>query len=170
MKNDPLVIRPFDKATDIAPLSAVWFDASLAAHPFLGRARLLEQRKLIEDLYLPSSETWVACRHDTPVGFISLLDGFIGGLFVSPGCQGQGRPGVDAQGHPVAGCLYAQRTGLCLLHGAGVPGTVPAADRRQRTAFRTRAHAVGVVKDRPGGASLPGRTCRIRPDLRRAAP
>ncbi|MBW4985661.1 GNAT family N-acetyltransferase [Mameliella sp. CS4] len=90
MKNDPLVIRPFDKATDIAPLSAVWFDASLAAHPFLGRARLLEQRKLIEDLYLPSSETWVACRHDTPVGFISLLDGFIGGLFVSPGCQGQG--------------------------------------------------------------------------------
>ena len=49
MKNDPLVIRPFDKATDIAPLSAVWFDASLAAHPFLGRARLLEQRKLIED-------------------------------------------------------------------------------------------------------------------------
>ena len=90
MKNDPLVIRPFDKATDIAPLSAVWFDASLAAHPFLGRARLLEQRKLIEDLYLPSSETWVACRHDTPVGFISLLDGFIGGLFVSPGCPGQG--------------------------------------------------------------------------------
>ncbi|MCR9276036.1 GNAT family N-acetyltransferase [Mameliella sp. AT18] len=90
MKNETCVIRPFDMATDIESLSAIWFDASLAAHSFLGRARLLEQRKLIEDLYLPSSETWVACRQETPVGFISLLDRFIGGLFVSPGYHGRG--------------------------------------------------------------------------------
>ncbi|QFT61138.1 putative N-acetyltransferase YjaB (plasmid) [Sulfitobacter sp. THAF37] len=90
MHTSDLVIRPFDKATDLKPLSDVWFDASLRAHPFLGRARLTEQRRLIEDRYLPLADTTVACLFDRPVGFISLLDSFIGGLFVAPARQGQG--------------------------------------------------------------------------------
>lgn len=89
MQNPNISIRLFDKA-DTETLSAIWFDASLVVHPFIGEARLREQRKLIEDVYLPNAQTWVACQAGTPVGFISLLDSFIGGLFVDPSCQGQG--------------------------------------------------------------------------------
>ncbi|MCC5970877.1 MAG: GNAT family N-acetyltransferase [Pararhodobacter sp.] len=90
MKTLNMVIRPFDAATDIEKLSDIWFDASLRAHPFIGEQRLMEQRQLIKDKYLPEAETWVALRLGKPAGFISLLDTFIGGIFVAPDQQGQG--------------------------------------------------------------------------------
>lgn len=90
MRNQNVVIRPFDAASDSERLSGIWLDASLEAHSFLGAQRLLEQRCLIEERYLPMAETWVACRHAEPVGFISLLDDFVGGLFVAPNQQGLG--------------------------------------------------------------------------------
>lgn len=90
MKNANVVIRPFDAATDLKRLSAIWFDASLKAHPFIGEKRLTEQRKLIEEEYLPKAETSVACLDGEAVGFISLLGSFIGGIFIAPDRQGQG--------------------------------------------------------------------------------
>lgn len=89
MTNENLIVRPFE-ATDTAKLSKIWLDASRIAHPFIGERRLLEQRLLIEEQYLPRAETWVASLGRQPVGFISLLETFIGGLFVSPGRQGLG--------------------------------------------------------------------------------
>ncbi|WP_320410500.1 GNAT family N-acetyltransferase [Ensifer sp. LC499] len=68
----------------------LWFEASITAHAFVGETRLSEQRVLIETVYLPKAETWVAVRDGAPAGFISLLDDFIGGLFVSPKHQGAG--------------------------------------------------------------------------------
>lgn len=90
MENQDVVIRPFCAATDIKKLSAIWFDASLKAHPFIGEPRLLEQRRLIEEEYLPKAETWVACVSGEAIGFISLLDRFIGGIFIAPDKQGMG--------------------------------------------------------------------------------
>ncbi|WP_108262504.1 GNAT family N-acetyltransferase [Mangrovicoccus ximenensis] len=90
MKNANVVIRPFDAATDLKRLSAIWFDASLKAHPFIGEKRLTEQRKLIEEEYLPKAETSVACLDGEAVGFISLLGSFIGGIFIAPDRQGHG--------------------------------------------------------------------------------
>lgn len=90
MKNHDVVIRPYAPGSDLKKLSRIWLDASLLAHPFIGEQRLLEQRTLIEDQYFPNSETWVACVHEEPSGFISLLDTFIGGIFVSPTQQGLG--------------------------------------------------------------------------------
>ncbi|WP_225027631.1 GNAT family N-acetyltransferase [Xinfangfangia pollutisoli] len=90
METQTHLIRPFDAATDIEPLSALWLEASLIAHPFIGAPKLQTQRRLIEEVYLPKAETWVACAQDAPIGFISLLDHFIGGLFVAPAWQGQG--------------------------------------------------------------------------------
>ncbi|WP_440983310.1 GNAT family N-acetyltransferase [Shinella sumterensis] len=90
MKNVDLRIRAYDEASDLLKLSAIWFDASMAAHAFIGEARLREQRVAIETVYLPQAETGVACHAGEPVGFISLLDAFIGGLFVAPGRQGLG--------------------------------------------------------------------------------
>ncbi|WP_421439883.1 GNAT family N-acetyltransferase [Agrobacterium tumefaciens] len=83
-------IRPFDAAADTQILSRIWLDASLLAHPFIGTQRLREQQRLIEDTYLLLSETFVAAQAGDPVGFISLLDSFIGGLFVAPAQQGKG--------------------------------------------------------------------------------
>ena len=90
MKNASVAIRPFDVVTDLKILSTIWFDASLKAHPFIGEKRLTEQRKLIEEDYLPKAETSVACLGGEPVGFISLLGCFIGGIFIAPDRQGLG--------------------------------------------------------------------------------
>ncbi len=85
-----IVIRPYDAAMDLKRLSDIWFDASLKAHSFIGQARLVEQRQLIEEEYLPKAETWVACRGKEAVGFISLLGSFVGGIFIAPDRQGMG--------------------------------------------------------------------------------
>ncbi|HCO55799.1 MAG TPA: GNAT family N-acetyltransferase [Pelagibacterium sp.] len=89
MKNQDVVIRPFE-AADTHKLSHIWLEASLVVHPFIGESRLMDQRALIEERYLPGAETWVATLSDQPAGFISLLETFIGGLFVSPERQGMG--------------------------------------------------------------------------------
>jgi putative acetyltransferase len=89
MKKMGVMIRAY-RAADLEELSAIWFEASITAHAFVGEARLREQRLLIETVYLPNAETWVAIRGGEPAGFVSLLDDFIGGLFVSPRHQGAG--------------------------------------------------------------------------------
>ncbi|WP_427792465.1 GNAT family N-acetyltransferase [Brevundimonas diminuta] len=71
-------------------LSDIWLQASLRAHAFIGEQRLREQQILIKTQYLPDAETWVACRDGQPVGFISLIDSFIGALFIAPDQQGHG--------------------------------------------------------------------------------
>lgn len=90
MKNHDVVIRPYTPDSDLKKLSRIWLDASLLAHPFIGEQRLHTQRVLIEDRYLPNAETWVACIDNQPCGFISLLDTFVGGIFISPDRQGLG--------------------------------------------------------------------------------
>ncbi|CDI08811.1 GNAT family N-acetyltransferase [Agrobacterium sp. CMT1] len=89
MKFEDVIIRPFE-ASDTVKLSNIWLEASLLAHPFIGERRLMEQKALIEEQYLPGAQTWVATLNGQAAGFISLLDTFIGGLFVSPCHQGLG--------------------------------------------------------------------------------
>lgn len=89
MNDSNISIRAYDGA-DCQTLSAIWFDASLLAHAFIGEAQLRQQLLLIEEKYLPNAETWVACLKDVPVGFISLMGNFVGGLFIAPDHQGHG--------------------------------------------------------------------------------
>ena len=89
MKNMTVIIRAY-QAADKQTLSSIWYRASLEAHAFLGKDLLRDQQKLIEDVYLEKAETWVAVINGEPVGFIGLLDCFIGGLFVDPPAQGYG--------------------------------------------------------------------------------
>lgn len=97
MKFENTLIRPFE-AADTVVLSKIWLEASLLAHPFIGERRLMAQRTLIEEHYLPGAETWVATIGGRPAGFISLLETFVGGLFVSPDYQGRGI-GLDLVTH-----------------------------------------------------------------------
>ena len=78
-----LAIRAY-AASDEAALSNIWWRASLAAHSFLGEPLLREQRKLVEQVYLPGAETYLAVVENNPAAFIGLLDTFIGALFVDP--------------------------------------------------------------------------------------
>lgn len=89
MTNNSLKIRPYE-AEDNAVLTDIWYSASKVAHHFLGEDKLLEHRSLVSELYLPKAETWVACLDGNPVGFIGLMDNFVGGIFVSPEAQGKG--------------------------------------------------------------------------------
>ena len=84
-----MILRAY-RDTDNTRLSAIWLAASEPVHGFLGAAELRRQQRLVAETYLPGSETWVAEEDAAPLGFIGLLDDFIGGLFVAPEAQGRG--------------------------------------------------------------------------------
>lgn len=71
-------------------LAEIWLEASRVGHPFLPEADLLGQQAMVRDIYLPQAENWVAELDGKPVGFIGLIDAFIGGLFVTPSAHGHG--------------------------------------------------------------------------------
>ncbi|WP_342457049.1 bifunctional class I SAM-dependent methyltransferase/GNAT family N-acetyltransferase [Ensifer adhaerens] len=71
-------------------LLAIWLAASRIGHPFLGEARLVEQQQVVRDTYLPMADNWVAEIDGQVVGFIGLIENFIGGLFVDPDVLGAG--------------------------------------------------------------------------------
>ncbi|WP_428428120.1 GNAT family N-acetyltransferase [Pararhizobium sp.] len=136
MENQNPVVRPYMAATDTKTLSGIWLDASLLAHPFIGASRLIEQRQLIEEKYLPNAETWVACHRCEPVGFISVMDTFVGGIFVAPGQQGRGIGRMlitqcgGSKGHAFPGGLYRKRASHAVLHGVRVRGSVAQSHRQ----------------------------------------
>ncbi|MFL0693987.1 MAG: GNAT family N-acetyltransferase [Agrobacterium tumefaciens] len=88
MKYD-LKIRAF-WPEDTTRLVAIWRAASEKGHPFLAREQLDIQATRVADHYLPLAETHVALLSGEIVGFISLLDQTIGGLFVDPNQHGTG--------------------------------------------------------------------------------
>ena len=77
------IIRAYADA-DKPALSDIWWRASLLAHRFLGETLLRQQRKLVEEVYLPDADTYLAEIAGRPAGFIGLLDTFIGAVFVDP--------------------------------------------------------------------------------------
>ncbi|TCT37327.1 GNAT family N-acetyltransferase [Martelella mediterranea] len=89
MEQKRIEIRRYEPA-DNACLTAIWYQASCISHPFLPDSLLQEQRLQISSKYLPETETWVAVGPAGPVGFIGLIDLFIGGLFIAPEWQSRG--------------------------------------------------------------------------------
>ncbi|AVO37480.1 GNAT family N-acetyltransferase [Pukyongiella litopenaei] len=83
-------IRPY-RPEDRPRLLEIWRSASEIAHPFFTAAQLDDQQRLVGDIYLEQAETHVAVdAAGQPLGFIGLLDNFIGGLFVAPALHGRG--------------------------------------------------------------------------------
>lgn len=83
------MLRPYAEPDRDACL-AIWRAASEAGHPFLTRAELDADQVLVRDVYLAKAAITLACDGTGPVGFIALIDDFIGGLFVLPARHRQG--------------------------------------------------------------------------------
>lgn len=84
-----MLIRRY-AAADRPRVLEIWRAAVRHGHPFLGLATLREQERKVRDLYLPVAENWIAERRGRALGFIGLLDGHVGGLFVDPACHREG--------------------------------------------------------------------------------
>ena len=86
------MIRPYDE-TDSDQIIETWREASLIAHPFLSSSFMQQEEVNLRSLFLPRSKTWVYVDQDRVVGFISMIDHVVGGIFVHPRWQ---RKGVGA--------------------------------------------------------------------------
>lgn len=78
------------QAEDTESIVDTWYQASLIAHPFLTDTFLHEEKKMLREIFLPNSQTWVYEAKDQVVGFISLVDNEVGGIFIRPSHQRQG--------------------------------------------------------------------------------
>ena len=70
-----------------AAILDVWYKASAIAHDFLGVDTLNIQKDLIKTEYLPQAHTWIFEENNAVLGFISMLNNCIGGLFIHPAHQ-----------------------------------------------------------------------------------
>ena len=83
------MIRAY-KPNDHDTVLAVWAESAAVAHPFWTPAMFEQERRDIAEKFLPVAETYVFERSGVVVGFISLLDTEVGGIFVAPQYHGQG--------------------------------------------------------------------------------
>lgn len=84
-----MIIRKFQFA-DTEDLITIWYNASVIAHFFIPKEMWELHKADLRSKYLPNAETWVAEENGEILGFISLLEDYIGGLFVTPTKQGMG--------------------------------------------------------------------------------
>jgi putative acetyltransferase len=77
------MIRKYNEI-EIPTLVDIWEQASKIAHPFLNDEFTQMVKKAMREMYLPNSDTWVYEESNTIIGFISMAENEIGGLFVNP--------------------------------------------------------------------------------------
>jgi putative acetyltransferase len=98
------MIRKY-QAEDLEGVIAAWYQASLVAHSFLYEAFFELERQNIREVYMPRADTWVYTDQGRVVGFISVFDNEVGGIFIHPDWQkkGIGRSLMDtvSQDHDV---------------------------------------------------------------------
>ena len=75
---------------DLNAILDIWYQASTLAHPFLDDTFVEQVKTAMRDMYVPGSETWVYEDNNKIVGFISMMDNEIGGLFVLPNHHSKG--------------------------------------------------------------------------------
>jgi len=78
------------KESDLNGVLSSWENASKVAHSFLSQSFLDQERYNIPNVYLPNTDTWVADIDGRTVGFIALMGGEVGAIFVEPEFHGCG--------------------------------------------------------------------------------
>lgn len=75
---------------DLERILEIWNQASTLAHPFLNPEFVEKVSIAMRDIYVPNSETWVFEKDNNVIGFVSMMDNEIGGLFVAPDSHSNG--------------------------------------------------------------------------------
>ncbi len=75
---------------DTDAIITLWLEASAISHGFAGRAYWEAMTEEVRNTYLPRSVTHVYETEGEILGFISMLEDNVAGLFVSPSAQGRG--------------------------------------------------------------------------------
>jgi len=75
---------------DLDVIMSIWLESSTLAHPFLDAIFVDQVNHDMRTMYIPNSETWVYEEDHTIVGFISMIENEIGGLFVVPNHHSKG--------------------------------------------------------------------------------
>lgn len=83
------MIRKY-KENEIPVLIDIWEQAAALAHPFLSIEFTKMVKEAMTNMYLPNSNTWVYEESETIVGFISMAENEIGGLFILPKYHSKG--------------------------------------------------------------------------------
>lgn len=84
------MIRKFKNA-DIDKLMDIWLESTVRAHNFISREYWESNYKVVKDVYMPISDTFVYEEDGEIRGFISIINNeFIGALFVDVKFQGMG--------------------------------------------------------------------------------
>ena len=69
---------------DLEQIMNIWEESSSLAHPFLHATFVEKVKGDMRNMYIPNSDTWVYENDLGIVGFISMIEDEIGGLFVLP--------------------------------------------------------------------------------------
>ncbi|WP_456437127.1 GNAT family N-acetyltransferase [Psychroserpens sp.] len=83
------MIRKY-REKDLNIVLDIWYKSSTLAHSFLDSDFVKKVKKDMRELYLPNSKTWVYEEDYIVVGFISMIENEIGGLFVLPNYHSKG--------------------------------------------------------------------------------
>jgi len=78
------------KEQDLEQIMNIWQKSSTLAHPFLKNDFVEKVASDMRNLYIPNSETWVFEENNIVIGFISMIENEIGGLFVLPDNHSKG--------------------------------------------------------------------------------
>lgn len=84
-----VVLRPAGRR-DCATVLRIWREGSRAGHPFLTEADLDTQEAIIAERHLGVADITIAEVGEHRCGFIALLGGYVGALFVDPRWHGRG--------------------------------------------------------------------------------
>ena len=84
------MIRKMDNA-DIDAVMNIWLKTNISAHDFIPENYWVGNYHAVKGEYLPKCENYIYESGNEIKAFVSVIDGnFIGALFVSSDCQGQG--------------------------------------------------------------------------------
>jgi putative acetyltransferase len=68
----------------------IWYQSSVISHAFLDKYFVAQVKLDMKNIYIPGSDTWVFTEGEEKMGFISMVENEIVGLFVSPDQQSKG--------------------------------------------------------------------------------
>ena len=76
------------KESDLESVLDSWEIATRLAHEFMKDDFITQERKNVEEVYLPNTDTWVAEIDNEVRGFIALMGNEVGAIFLQPDCHG----------------------------------------------------------------------------------